>query len=108
MEVIAGLGLGVASEHLVNNPAHTHPGRLPARHAAGSGERRPAGRGSGCGREVAAGGGLSAAAVEAVLLGDLEADLGEDADEELVDVVVERSRRLRVLAVVRRRDSLRV
>ena len=37
-----------------------------------------------------------------------EADLREDADEELVDVVVQRRRRLGVLRLVRVRHRLRI
>ena len=34
VEVVAALGLGVVSQHLVEDAAHAHPGRLPARDGA--------------------------------------------------------------------------
>ena len=34
VEVVAALGLGVVAEHLVEDAAHAHPGRLPARDGA--------------------------------------------------------------------------
>ena len=45
VEVVAALGLGVVSQHLVEDAAHAHPGRLPARDGAAAHRHQAAPRG---------------------------------------------------------------
>ena len=76
MQIITGFGLGVPSEHLVEDAPDSDAGRLPAGDGASPGHgQTPPG---------------PLPPLEATLLGRLESDLSQHAHQKLVHIVVQR------------------